>query len=159
MELEELWWATGPRFTTTGSTQIFMRARHGVNVFGDFQIAPKTTGLQGSIISVGRVADKGKIIVFHKWTIFIEVTGNRIEFERVGGVCRLKDRDISTESDWERWNQDAVGLRARVRGLSAAQLATPGTVLDLASEIEVEQLEARIDTPTISKLLSPLRTC
>ena len=33
--------ATGPRFTTTGSTQIFMRTRRGVNVSGDFQIGPR----------------------------------------------------------------------------------------------------------------------
>ena len=41
----ELTLATGQRFTTTGSTQIFMRTRDGVNVSGDFQTDPKTTGL------------------------------------------------------------------------------------------------------------------
>ena len=108
MELE---WTSGrPRFITMGSTQIFMRTRHGVNVSGDMQIAPKTTGLQRSII--------GKIIVFHRscGTMFNKVTGIRIEFERAGGAYRLKGRDISTESGWDRWNQDAEVLRARVRG-------------------------------------------
>ena len=77
---------------------------------GDLQIAPKTTGQQRSII--------GKIIVFHRscGTMFNKVTGTQIKFERAGGVYRLKGRHIRTESDWDRWNQDAVGLRARVRG-------------------------------------------
>ena len=48
--------------------------------------------------------------------MFNEVTGVRIEFERAGGAYRLKGRDISTESDWDRWNQDAEVIRARVRG-------------------------------------------
>ena len=75
---------TGPRFITVSSTQIFMCTRHGVNVSRDLQIAPKTTGLQRSIISVGQVADRGKIIVFQRscGTMFKEVTGSRIEFER-----------------------------------------------------------------------------
>ena len=38
----ELEWTSGrPRFITMGSTQIFMRTRHGVNVSGDMQIAPR----------------------------------------------------------------------------------------------------------------------
>ena len=48
--------------------------------------------------------------------MFNEVTGVRIEFERAGGAYSLKGRDIRTESDWDRWNQDAEVLRARVRG-------------------------------------------
>ena len=110
--------ATGPRFTTTGSTQIFMRTRRGVNVSGDFQIGPKTTSLQRSLISVGRVADRGNSIVFHRscGTMFNKVTGTQIKFERAGGVYRQKGRDIITESDWDRWNYHADGLRARVRG-------------------------------------------
>ena len=110
--------ATGPRFTTTGSTQIFMRTRRGVNVSGDYQIAPKTTGLQRSLISVGQVADRGNSMVFRRssGTLFNKVTGTQIKFERAGGVYRQKGRDIITESDWDRWNQDADGLRARVRG-------------------------------------------
>ena len=110
--------ATGPRFTITGSTQIFMRTRRGVNVSGDFQIGPKTTGLQRSLISVGQVADRGNSMVFRRssGTLFNKVTGTQIKFERAGGVYRQKGRDIITESDWDRWNQDADGLRARVRG-------------------------------------------
>ena len=56
----ELASATGRRFTAP----VFMRRRDGVNVSGDFQIAPKTTGLQRSIISVAQVADRDNIIVF-----------------------------------------------------------------------------------------------
>ena len=84
--------ATGQRFTTTGSTQIFMRTRDGVNVSGDLQIAHKTGGLQRSIISVGQMADRGNIIEFRSsgGTIFKEVTDNRIEVERAGDVYRLK---------------------------------------------------------------------
>ena len=88
----ELEWTSGrPRFITMGSTQIFMRTCRGVNVSGDLQIAPKTTGLQRSII--------GKLIVFHRscGTLFNKVTGTQIKFERAGGAYRLKGRDISTE--------------------------------------------------------------
>ena len=45
----ELRSATGHQFTTMGNT------RDGINVSGDFQIAPKNSGLQRSIISVGQV--------------------------------------------------------------------------------------------------------
>ena len=45
--------STGHQFTTTGNTTVGLRTRDGVNVVGDFQIAPKNTGLQRSIISVG----------------------------------------------------------------------------------------------------------
>ena len=41
----------------------------------------------------------------------------------------------------ERWNQDADGLRARVRGAWEAQPATLGTVLVMRSESKVEQHE------------------
>ena len=46
----ELRSAAGHQFTTTGDTTICLRARDGVNVADDFQIAPKNTGLQRSII-------------------------------------------------------------------------------------------------------------
>ena len=62
----ELRSATG-HFTTTGTTEIFQRTRDGFNWATDFQVAPKKTGLQRSIISVGPVCDRGSIIVF--WSI------------------------------------------------------------------------------------------
>ena len=47
--------ATGHQFTTTGNTTICLHTRDGVNVSGDFQIAPKNSGLLRSVISVGQV--------------------------------------------------------------------------------------------------------
>ena len=57
-----------------------------------FQIAPENTRLQRSIISVGQVCDRGNTITFRSTggTILDESTGNRIEFERAGGVYRLR---------------------------------------------------------------------
>ena len=87
----ELRSATGHQFTTTGNTTTCLRTRDGVNVASDSQIAPKNTGLQRSIISVGQVCDRGHISTFRSTggTILDEFTGNRIEFERAGGVYRL----------------------------------------------------------------------
>ena len=88
----ELRSATGHRFTTTGNTTICLRTRDGVNVAVDFQIAPKDTGRQRSIISVGQVCDRGNIITFRSTggTILKEFTGNRVDLERAGGVYRLR---------------------------------------------------------------------
>ena len=88
----ELRSATGHQFTTTGNTTICLRVRDGVNVASEFQIAPKNTGLQRSIISVGQVCDRGNIITFRSagGSILNEFTGNRIKFERAGGVYRLR---------------------------------------------------------------------
>ena len=49
---------------------------------GDFQIAPKDTGQQRSIISVGQVCDSGNIITFRSTggTILDGFIGNRIGF-------------------------------------------------------------------------------
>ena len=96
----ELRSATGHQFTTTGNATMCLRARDGVNVASDFQIAPKNTGLQRSIISVGQVCDRGNITfrsargtILNEFTgNRIEFTGNRIEFERAGGVYRLNRR-------------------------------------------------------------------
>ena len=87
----ELKSATGHQFTTTGNTTICSRTRVGVNVASDFQIAPKNTGLQRSIISVGHVCSRGNIITVRSTggTIFNEFTGSLIEFKRAGGVYRL----------------------------------------------------------------------
>ena len=88
----ELRSATGHQSTTTGNTTMCLRTRDGVNVAGDFQIAPKNTGLQRSIVSVGQVCDRGNIITFRSTggTILNEFIGNRLEFERAGGVYRLR---------------------------------------------------------------------
>ena len=68
----ELTSATGHQFTTAGNTTICLRTRDGVNVASDFQIAPKKTGLQRSIISVGQVCDRGNIITFRSTGILNE---------------------------------------------------------------------------------------
>ena len=103
----ELRSATGHQFTTTGNTTICLRRRDGINVAGDFQIAPKDTGLQRSIISVGQVCDRGNIITFRSTggTILNEFTGNRIESERASGVYPLRaDTRAKTKSAiW--WSQ------------------------------------------------------
>ena len=71
----------------SSNATICLRTRDGVNVAGDFQIAPKDTGLQRSIIPVGQVCDRGNIITFRSTggTILDELSGNRIEFQRAGG--------------------------------------------------------------------------
>ena len=58
---------------------------------GHFQIAPKDTGLHRCFISVGQVSDRGNNNTFHSTggTILNDFTGNRMEFERAGGVYRL----------------------------------------------------------------------
>ena len=88
----ELRSATGRQFITTGNTTTSLRTRDGVNVAGDFQIAPKNTGLQRSVISFGQVCDRGNIITFRSkgGTILNEFTGNRIDKERAGGAYRLR---------------------------------------------------------------------
>ena len=60
----ELRSVTGHQFTMTGNTTICLRTRDGINVAGDFQTAPKNTGLHRSIISVGQMCDRGNVITF-----------------------------------------------------------------------------------------------
>ena len=65
-------------------------------------MAPRDTGLQRSITSVGKVCDKVNIITLRSTggTILNEFTGNRIEFERAGGVYRLRaDTRAKTKSE------------------------------------------------------------
>ena len=51
------------------------------------------TGLQRSITPVGQVCDRGNIITFRSTggMILKGFTGNRIEFERAGGVYQLRE--------------------------------------------------------------------
>ena len=136
----ELRAATGQRHTTTGSTQIFMRTRDGVKTSGAFQIAPKTTGLQGSIMSVGLLADRGNIIAFRSsgGTIINERTGA----ERSGGFVQAEDRHISKGSDCDRRNQD-VGKSTSdsPRDVRKHKLRHLEPCLCCQAEIVVEQLE------------------
>ena len=88
----ELRSATGHQVTTTGNTTICLRTGDGVNVARDFQIAPKNSGLQRSVISVGQVCDRGNIITFRSTggETLNEFTGNRS-----GGVYRPRAKTKS----------------------------------------------------------------
>ena len=139
----ELRSATGHQFTTTGNTTICLRTRHGVNVASDFQIAPKNTGFQRPIISVGQVCDRGSIVTFRSagGTILNESTGHQIEFERTGGVCRLI---ASTSARMQSGPGEAKVLMCFERdaaGAAEAQPARPGIVPVSPSEAEVKQHE------------------
>ena len=139
----ELRSATGHQLTTTGNTTICLRTRGGINVAGDFQIAPKDTGLQRSFISVGQMCDRCIIITFRSTggTILNEFTGNRIEFERACGVNRLKaDASAKTKSRTGGIKL-LMGFEQDTAGAAEAQAARPGNVLAPPSEAEVEQHE------------------
>ena len=152
----ELRSATGHQFSTTGNTTICLRTRDGVDVAGDFQIAPKNTGLQRSIISVGQVCDRGNIITFRSTggTILNEFIGNRIEFERAGGVDRLRaDTRAKMKSETGGVNM-LMGFEQDTADAAGTQPARPGNVPVLPSEAEVEQHEL-----THLQFRNTLRTC
>ena len=135
--------ATGHQFTTTGNTTICLRTRDGVIVAGDFQIAPKYTGLERSIISVGQVCDRGNIITFRSTgeKTLNEFTGKRIEFERAGGVYRLSaDTRAKTKSE-SGGVKVLMGFEQDTACAAEAQPARPGNVPVLPSEAGVEQHE------------------
>ena len=136
----ELRSVTGHQFTTTGNTTICSRTRDGVNVASDFQIAPKNTRLQRSIISV---CDRGNIITFRSTggTILNEFTGNRIEFERAGGVHRLRAGTSARMQSGPGEVKVLMGFEQDAAGAAEAQHARHGIVLVLPSEAEVEQHE------------------
>ena len=157
----ELRSATGHQFTTTGNTTIvlFLRTRDGVNVASDFQIAPKSTGLQRSIISVGLVCDRGNIMTFRSTggTILNDFTGNRIEFERAGGVYQLRAGASAKMQSGPGEVKVLMGFEQDAAGAAEAQLAKPGIVPVLPRGAEVEQ-HVLTDLP-FSKLVPTLRTC
>ena len=74
--------ASGPGIDLTATGHQFnvllLHTRDGVNVTGDFHMSPKNSGLQRSML------DRCETNI-----IIDEFSGNRIEFERVTGVCRL----------------------------------------------------------------------
>ena len=111
----ELRSATGHQCTTTGNTTTCFRKRDGVNVSSDFQIAPKNTGLQRLIFSVGQVCDRGNIITFRSTggTILNAFTGNRIHIERAGGVYRLRAGTSAKKQAGSGEIKSVDGLRAR----------------------------------------------
>ena len=114
-------------------------ARWYLNVARDFQIAPKDTGLQRSIISVGQVRERRNIFTFR--TILNEFTGNRIEFERVGGVYRLKADASAKTYSGKNGVKMRMGFEQDDADTAEAQLARSGNVPVLPSEALVEQHE------------------
>ena len=95
------------------------------------------------MISVGQVCDKGNIITFRSTggTILNDLTGSRIEFDRSGGVYRLK-ADASTKTKTGTNGVNILMCFEQDKLVAAeAQFAKPGTVLVLPSGAEVEQHE------------------
>ena len=119
-----------------------LRTRDGINVARDVQIAPKKTGLQRSIISVGQVCDRSNIIIFRSTggTVLNEFSGNRIEFERAGGVYRLRADTSAKNTYGTAGAKMLMGFMQDTAG-AEAQPARLGNVLALPSESEVEQHE------------------
>ena len=72
------------------SAQICMRTHDGVNLSGGFQIAPKTSGLQKLIMSVGQVADRSNIIAFRS-------SGGRSSTRELEVALRLNALVVSTD--------------------------------------------------------------
>ena len=73
-------------------------------------------------------------------TIFNEGTGDRIEFERAGDVYILRANTPAKVATGTGGSMMPMGFE-RPRGLRKAHPATPGKVLVLSSESEVEQHE------------------
>ena len=109
----------------------------------DFQVAPKNTGLQRSIFSVGQVCDRGNIISFRSTggTILNEFTGNRLEFERAGGLYRLITGTSARMQSGPGEAKVLMGFEQDAAGTAEAQPGRPGIVPVLPSEAEVEQHE------------------
>ena len=133
--------ATGHQFTTTGNTTMCLHTRDGINVSGAFQIAPKNSGLQRSIPSVGQVCDRGIIITFRSTDgmIFNEISGNRIEFERVNGAYRLLADTSAKLKPRSNGIKMLMGFEHDSEGADEAQPVKPGMLPNEPNEAEVEQ--------------------
>ena len=90
----------------------------------DFQIAPKNTGLQR------QVRDRGNIITFRSagGTTLNEFIGNRIEFERGGGVYRLIAGTSARMQSGPGEVKVLTVFKHDAAGAAEAQLARPGIV-------------------------------
>ena len=89
------------------------------------------------------MCDRGNIITFRSTggRILNEFTGNRTEFERAGGVYRLRaDTRVKTKSETG-GSKVLMGFEQDTAGAAEAQHARPGHVPELSSESEVEQHE------------------
>ena len=96
-----------------------------------FQIGPKNTGLQKSIISVGQVCHRGNITTPRSTggTILNEFIGSRNEFERAGGVYRLRAGTSAKMQSGPVEVKVLMGFEQDTAGASEAQPARPGNVL------------------------------
>ena len=89
------------------------------------------------------MCDRGNIITFRSTggTILNEFTGNRIEFERAGGVYRLRAGTSAKMQSGPCEIKGLMGFEQDAAGIAEAQPARPGIVPVLPSEAEVEQHE------------------
>ena len=86
--------------------------------------------------------DRGNIIIFRSTagTILNEFSGNRIEFERAGGVHRLRSDTSAKMKSGTDGTKMLMGFEQDIAG-AEAQPARLGNALVLPSESEVEQHE------------------
>ena len=126
---------TGHQFTTTGSTTICLRTRDCVN--------PRTLDCKGRLSRWDKcvteaISSSAAVLVE---PILNEFTGNRIEFERAGGVYRLRAGTSAKMQSGPGEVKVLMGFQRDVADTAEAQPARPGIVPVLPSEAEVEQHE------------------
>ena len=94
-------------------------------------------------MSVGQVCDRFNIVSFRSTggTILSEFTANRIEFERAGGVYRLRADTRAKMKSETGGVKVLMGFEQDTADAAEAHPAKPGTVPVLPSEVEVEQHE------------------
>ena len=89
------------------------------------------------------MCDRSNIIIFRSTggTVLNEFSGNRIEFERAGGVYRLRADASAKNTYGTAGAKMLMGFMQDTAGAAEAQPARLGNVLALPSESEVEQHE------------------
>ena len=89
------------------------------------------------------MCDRGKIITFRSTTgtILNEFTLKRIEFERAGGVYRLRAGTTAKMQSGPGEVEVLMGFEQDTAGAAEAQPARPGIVPVFPSEAEVDQHE------------------
>ena len=89
------------------------------------------------------MCDRDNIITFRSTggTILNEFTGNRIEFERAGGVYRRRAGTSAKMQSGPSEVKVLMGFEQDTTGAAKAQPTRPGIVPVLPSEAEVEQHE------------------
>ncbi len=95
--------ATRHRFNTLGAAAMVLDCVGGPSVQSMFQVAPKNSGLQNTIISVGEVTDKGNVVVFRSTggSIVNLGSGRWIDFPRRDGIYKLNaSMRLPAAPDW-----------------------------------------------------------